>query len=571
VTPRALAERAATLRRLETETFDLLVIGGGITGAGIARDAALRGLSVALIEKTDFAAGTSSKSSKLVHGGLRYLEHGQFRLVFEGTNERTLLMRLAAHLVRPLEFLVPVYKHDKPGLFVLDVGLWIYDGLSKFSSPKLHRTVRAGRISKLEPTLRRQALAGGLLYYDCATDDARLTLENILDARALGATIVNHTRVVSLLREADRIVGATVSPSDGGESGQIPVRAKVTINATGPWSDAIRALAGEDGMLSTSKGVHLVVDAARLNPHHAVVMRQQKAAPRGTRSALKVDGRTEGASRGSSRVVFCIPWGDRTVIGTTDTFYDGRPEDVACNADDAGYLLDIANHYFPDAALTVDDVLATWAGLRPLIKQEAVSSASDVSREHHILARPGLVTIAGGKLTTYRRMAAEVVDCAGEQLGGVAPSRTAERPLPGAAEPIYLAGYAGITQLQESLTKGGVDAAVAKQLASSYGARAPAVAARMRADPALAARLDPELAHVLAQIDVAIDEEQALTVDDVLGRRIPLLLRSRDQGLGCVEQVAEHMRGKLHWSAARTRAEIAAYVATVAATRLFRN
>src|SRR5512144_1827249 len=176
----AVSERAATWQRLASETFDLLIIGGGVTGAGIARDAALRGLKVALVEKTDFAAGTSSKSSKLVHGGFRYLEHAQFRLVFEGTNERALLMKVAPHLVRPLEFLLPVYKHDKPGLFVLDVGLWIYDGLSKFSSPRLHRTVRAGRVAKLEPGLRLDGLEGGLLYYDCATDDARLTLENIV-------------------------------------------------------------------------------------------------------------------------------------------------------------------------------------------------------------------------------------------------------------------------------------------------------------------------------------------------------------------------------------------------------
>src|SRR6185369_16146687 len=191
----AVQERAATWKRLGAEKFDLLIVGGGVTGAGIARDAVLRGLKVALVEKTDFAAGTSSKSSKLVHGGLRYLEHAQFKLVFEGTNERALLMRLAPHLVRPLEFLVPVYKRDRPGLFVLDVGLWIYDGLSKFSSPKLHRTVRAGRIAKLEPGLKRQDLEGGLLYYDCATDDARITLENIVDARALGAAIANYARV----------------------------------------------------------------------------------------------------------------------------------------------------------------------------------------------------------------------------------------------------------------------------------------------------------------------------------------------------------------------------------------
>src|SRR3954471_2368624 len=225
----AQAERAATLPRLQAETFDLLVIGGGITGVGVARDAALRGLKVALVEKSDFASGTSSKSSKLVHGGFRYLEHAQFRLVFEGTNERALLMKLAPHLVRPLEFLLPVFKHDKPGLFVLDVGLWIYDGLSKFSSPKLHRTVRAPRVGKIEPGLKRDQLDGALLYYDCNTDDARITLENIIDARALGATIVNYARAVKLLRDGDRIAGAEVKPLDTADEGAtLPVRARVT-------------------------------------------------------------------------------------------------------------------------------------------------------------------------------------------------------------------------------------------------------------------------------------------------------------------------------------------------------
>jgi glycerol-3-phosphate dehydrogenase len=546
----AQAERAATLRRLASETFDLLVIGGGITGVGVARDAAARGLKVALVEKTDFAAGTSSKSSKLVHGGFRYLEHAQFRLVFEGTNERALLMRVAPHLVRPLEFLLPVYKHDKPGLFVLDVGLWIYDGLSKFSSPKLHRTVRAGRVARLEPGLKLDGLEGGLLYYDCATDDARLTIENVIDGRTLGAAIVNYARAVRLLREGDRIAGAEVE-ADGNT---LPIRARVTVNATGPWCDEIRQLAGDPGILHTSKGVHLVVDAKRLQPRHAVVMKQKK------------------------RVVFCIPWGtpgvnDRTVIGTTDTFYEGQPEDVHTDADDVAYLLGLANDYFPDSKLTPDDVLATWAGLRPLIKPDSdTASASEVSREHTILSRPGLVTIAGGKLTTYRRMASEVVEHAGQQLGGLAPAATADRPLPGAAGGIYEGGYAAVTALQDQLAaEGVVDAAVAKHLVHTYGTRAASVTARVRAEAALGQRLDAELPFVLAQVDVAVDEEQARTVEDVLGRRLPLLLRARDQGLGCVDVVAARMAARLGWSASEQQRQAEHYRGVVARTRLFRR
>jgi glycerol-3-phosphate dehydrogenase len=540
-------ERAHTFKRLAEEPFDLLIVGGGITGAGVARDAALRGFRVALIEKADFASGTSSKSSKLVHGGLRYLEHAQFRLVFEGTNERALQMRVAPHLVRPLEFLVPSYKRDKPGLFVLDVGLWIYDALSKFSSPKLHRTVRAPRVAKLEPGLKQEELEGGLLYYDAATDDARLTLENIIDARAAGAAIVNHTRAVALTTGDDQITGAEVKDELGGAP-PVRVRARVVINATGPWCDQVRQLAGEAGLLSTSKGVHLVIDAARLRVNHAIVMKDPKR-----------------------RVVFVLPWGnDRTVIGTTDTFYDDAPENVRADAGDVSYLLDLANKFFPDAKLGFDDVLATWAGLRPLLKPDGdVASASDVSREHRILARPGLVTVAGGKLTTYRRMAAEVVDHACEQLGTIPPCATETRPLPGAQG---VEGYAGVQKLAEELEKSGVvDGVVAKHLAHNYGVRSLSIVERIRKDPALGARLDADQPPVLGLVDVAVEEEQAETLEDLLGRRVPLILRSRDQGLTAAPVVAERMATLLGWNPTRTAAEIAAYEKVVAVTRAFKT
>ena len=547
--------RAATFRRFADEEFDFLIIGGGINGAGIARDAALRGIKVALVEKSDYASGTSSKSSKLVHGGLRYLEHAQFRLVFEGTNERALLMRVAPHLVAPIEFLVPCYKRDKPGLFVLDVGLWIYDALSKFSSPKLHRTVRAGRVAKLEPSLKREELEGGILYYDAATDDARMTLENIVDAESLGAACSNHTRAVSLIEDGGVVTGAVVKDALT-DAAPITIRSKVVINATGPWCDQIRAMVKDQPILTTSKGVHLVIDSARLPVRHAVVMKEGK------------------------RVVFCIPWGDRSVLGTTDTYFDGSPDEVYADAADADYLLAIGNRYFPDAKLTHDDVLATWAGLRPMLRPEReVASASDVSREHHLAERPGLVTIAGGKLTTFRRMSAEVVDHAGTQLPGgaksLAPSTTADRPMPGSASPIYEEGYAGVQRLAAQLTTqmaelGLGDAAVAKHLAHTYGARVPALVALIRADPKLAARLDPETPYILAQVDFAIEAEQALSLEDVLGRRVPLILRARDQGLGAAATVAARMAKKLGWSSEHRDAEVSRYHALVATTRQFR-
>jgi glycerol-3-phosphate dehydrogenase len=548
------SERDAALGRLADEEFDLLVVGGGITGAGILRDAVLRGLKVALVDKGDFASGTSSKSSKLVHGGLRYLEQLEFALVFEGTNERALLMRVAPHLVRPLEFLFPSYAGDKPGLFVLDVGLWLYDALSKFSSPRIHRTMRARRTLEIEPGLNPEGLKGGLVYFDCMTDDARLTLENILDARRQGGIALNYVAVTSLRKEGERVVGAVLQDRLRPEAPPLSVRAKVVVSAAGPWTDDLRKLDGQAPILAKSKGVHLLVDAARLSVRHAIVMKEHK------------------------RVVFVIPWGARTVIGTTDTFYDGRPEDAACDGDDVRYLLDLANRYFPASRLTPDDVLSTWAGLRPLVRPsaEAGLSASDVSREHTILSRPGLVSIAGGKLTTYRRMAAEAVEAAAPQLQlgpeGLPPIATATRPLPGAEGSLAGAGEAGLEAHSRALADGGVvDLATATQLTLLYGVRAQGVIDRIIREPRLGERIDPELPYVLAQVDVAVEEEQAETVVDTLERRLSLLLKARDQGLGAAARIAARMGELLGWSPDERAARVEEYRATVELTRRFRS
>jgi glycerol-3-phosphate dehydrogenase len=544
--------REAAWAALGSRTFDLLVIGGGVTGCGIARDAALRGFSVALVEKNDFASGTSSKSSKLIHGGLRYLEHAQFKLVFEGTNERALLLKRAPHLVKPLAFLVPAYKLHGRGLLQLDVGLWIYDALSKFSSPKLHKTYRAQRILELEPELRKEALKGGIVYYDALSDDARITLENALDAEAQGATVVNHARVMRLLRAEDgRVVGAEIvscEPDEAAVSSPVAVKARVVVNATGPWSDEVRALVGEQPILKPTKGVHVVVDAARLPARHAVVM----------------------LARRDKRVMFAIPWGqNRVIIGTTDTFYDGTLDHVWATGDDVDYLLETANHYFPGAGLQHEDVLSTWAGLRPLLRPNSgVESASDVSREHHLIERPGFVTIAGGKLTTYRRMAAEVVDRVGVQLGRVPISTTENRPLPGAQG---LEGEVGLGMLAAELRAGGLGEAVVDHWVNTYGVRARELVRRIAIDPGGAASLDPELPYSMAEVDEAVEGEMGRTLCDVLGRRVPLLLRGRDQGLGIAAVVAERMARLLGWSAARTREEHDRYVALVDETRRFRK
>lgn len=546
----ALTQRQRALSALGNETFDLVVVGGGITGCGIARDAALRGLRVALIEKLDFAAGTSSKSSKLVHGGLRYLEQAQFKLVFESVSERKLLMSRARHLVRPLPFLATHFEGDRRWLVTLDLGLWIYDALCLFRSYQNHRTFGARRTLELEPALKKDGLTGGILFYDCQTDDARLTLENAIDAHALGAVVLNHARAGALLKDASgRIIGLKVhddEPAGGGA--QLEVRAKVVINATGPWSDEVRALIGEPPILALTKGSHLVLDARRLPVKHALMM----FAPR------------------DQRVVFAIPWGGgRTLVGTTDTYFQGNPDDVHADRDDAQYLLDTANKYFPDAKLGPDDVLATWSGLRPLVNPHHQGQrASQVSREHMIFEKPGFLTIAGGKLTTYRRIAFEVVDQALEQLGKKIPSTTHDRPLPGA---VGLESDEQLAALAGPLCSDGVSEAAARQLAMTFGTRGAAVAARVRADPTCGEPLDPEQPYLVAQIDEAIEHEFARTLDDVLTRRIPLVLRGRDQGLSIAPRVAARLRQKLGWTEAHTAQELAQFRTVVDASRKFRD
>lgn len=541
------AARARALKRLAVETFDLLVIGGGITGAGIARDAALRGLSVALVEKLDFAAGTSSKSTKLIHGGLRYLELGELKLVFESVNERNRLMRLARHLVRPLPFLVARYQGDRRWLVTLDLGLWLYEALCFFGGYKNHRTTRAKKTLELEPTLRSEGLSGGVLYYDAMTDDARLTLENVLDAEASGAVIANHVRAGALLKTGEAITGVTAVDELTGQS--FAVKAKVVVNATGPWSDEVRALAGEEALLKPTKGIHIVVDAQRLPVNNALVMTHPK----------------------DKRVMFTIPWGlGRTAVGTTDTFFDGRPDSVEPTAADVSYLLDAANHYYPAAKLGPDDVLSTWSGLRPLLKPpDASAGASQVSREHVIVERPGFLTIAGGKLTTYRTMSAEVVDRAVKQLGRAERSTTDDRPLPGAAG--FMESDETLDAFVTSLVSPAVTPEVARAFVEMYGGRAKAVLERCAKDAAAGERLDPELPWMMGQVDEAVEHELAQTLDDVLSRRLSLVLRARDQGLAVAPKVAARLAALLGWSPARTEQELSAYRAVVESSRAWRR
>ncbi len=541
--------------------FDLVVIGGGITGVGIARDAALRGMKVALFEKSDYASGTSSKSSKMIHGGLRYLEHGEIGLVFESVSERRVQTRVAPHLVRPLPFLIPIYKGVRPGFEIMNVGLWIYDSLALFRAPRMHKAFRGAKAAlELEPQLRPEGLRGALEYYDCATDDARLVLENAIDAQRLGAECHTYTEVLRFERRGDgRITGVVVKDRLSNKTWS--VSAKAVVLAAGAWTDEmIRRfeIPMDRPVLRRTKGVHIVLPRERLPLARAITL------------ISPIDG----------RVMFALPWRDRSVLGTTDTDFAGTADEVAADAADVKYLCESGNGYFPGANLTPDDVISTWAGLRPLIAAPPNVDESEISREHEVFTKPdGLVIIAGGKLTTYRRMARETVGKTIqllEEIGdfdknAVKRESTKNRPLPGAVgiEPADLEGVAAIGR--RLMSEYDLDVDTATHLCGVYGARAVELAAMIAADRSLAERMDREVPYVWAEVDFAAKHDLARTVEDVLARRVPLLLVSRDQGLGVCERVAERLAAILGWDAAARAAMIDEYKAEVELSRRWRR
>jgi glycerol-3-phosphate dehydrogenase len=382
------------------ETFDTFVIGGGIVGAGVARDAAMRGLRVALVDRHDFAFGTSSRSSRLLHGGLRYLEQGRVRLVREASVEKMLLHQLAPHLAQPLGFVFPAYRGEGRPLWQLGIGVKIYDLLCGGRNLKPSRRLDVAAVQGLAPQLKTDRLAGAVLYYDGLTNDARLVFDTLRSATRHGAIVANYTRLVDAVRRGD-LWHCEIRDELSGRTAT--VRARSVVNATGPWAEAVPHSAVR---LRLSKGIHIVVDRTRLATREAVVI-------------------TEG-----KRLLFVLPWGERTIVGTTDTDYEGAPEAVRVEPQDVRYVLETVARFFPRTALTEKDVISSWAGLRPLVAN-ADGTPSDVSREHQILSpEPGWWDITGGKLTTYRLMAEQAGDRLISFLGhGEARSRTADEPL----------------------------------------------------------------------------------------------------------------------------------------------
>jgi glycerol-3-phosphate dehydrogenase len=555
VTPFSAEARTEHWNALGRGTWDLLVIGGGITGAGVARDAAGRGLRVALVDAGDIAQGTSSRSSRLIHGGLRYLETFDFRLVFEASAERRRLLALAPHLVHPLPFLFPVFRNGPVGRRKLQAGMWLYDLLSLFRNISRHRMLSPKAVAAAEPALRSEGVRGAALYYDASVDDARLALANARGAHESGAAVVPHAEVTGFLREGARVAGVRVRDRLGG--GVAEVRARVILNATGPWSDIVRRLAdpGTKPRLRTTKGVHIMVPAERLGNRGAITFRSP------------VDG----------RVMFVLPWGDFSYVGTTDTDFRGSPADVRADEADVCYLLESANSIFPAARLTAEDVVSTWAGLRPLLAPldtEGGRSESATSREHEIWQdRSGLLNIAGGKLTTYRVMAAEVADEAARILRerhGVASgsSLTEDLPLPAAPSEPWDDFAARIRQEAAAV---GLDEAAATHLARFYGDEAGAVLDEIRREPELGTRLIPGLPYLRAEIARAVRCEMAMTLEDLLVRRLHIFYEARDGGLSVARKVAERMADEpgIGWSAAEIERQVEHYRRAVEATRGF--
>ena len=523
---------------------DVLIIGGGITGAGIARDAALRGFRTALVDKSDFGAGTSSHSSRLIHGGIRYLEQRAFHLVFEASRERRVLLKIAPHLVRPLAFLFPVYRGGRIPAWKLRAGMWLYDLLAVFRNVHWHRWLRAKKVRRVEPGLRDRGLIGAALYYDAQTDDARLVVATVRSAIRAGALAANYVETTALLKPDGRVRGAVVRDVLTGETATI--RANVVVNATGPWSDRLRQLDDPQAppMLRLTKGAHVTVPRRRLGNEHAVTLVSQ------------IDG----------RVMFVLPWGELSYIGTTDTDADA-PDQLRVTAADVTYLLRSANAAFPDAHLASNDVVSAWAGLRPLLREDH-ANPSQVSREHRVLESPhGLISIAGGKLTTYRVMARDVVDRVAARLHELdgrplAPRAPTDRqPLPGGEA-------AELEVLVEAARARGASEATARHLVAYYGSEAAAVLNLVDRDRRLSEPIIAGRPEIWAEITYAVERELAVRVQDVLVRRLHLYYEVLDQARSVVARVAAQMKQLLGWDDVREAEELRDYFQIVERGRI---
>ena len=529
-------QRDSAISQLGTEQFDILVIGGGVNGVGAALDAASRGLKVALIEAQDIAAGTSSRSSKLIHGGLRYLEQYDFKLVREALHERELMVStLCPHLVKPVGFLFPLTEKFKERTYV-GAGLALYDALRGFQRAlPWHKHLSQKQINEIAPSLRHDIVTGAIKYFDAQVDDARHTMAVARTAARHGAIIATQVSAESLIREGRRIVG--VNALDLASGKKIAIKAGATIMCAGVWSDQLheRFELTPGYNVTMSKGVHIVVPGSAIKSDAGIILKTPIS------------------------VLFLIPWGDKWIVGTTDTPYEGDRAEPFATREDVQYILDQANRVL-EPKLRADEIIGVYAGLRPLVANNKSATTTKLSREHTV-DRPaaGFVSVAGGKYTTYRVMAKDVVDRAVIELRKLTQESVTEKlPLVGAD------GYFALEQQKERIAQeSGLDVETVTHLLNRHGSLISEILEMIEDQPKLASKLDKELPYIKAEIVYATSHEGARSVDDVISRRTRLSFEAINHGLHLADEVAALIAPVLGWSAKERKDSIAQYIELV--------
>ena len=522
----SFANRIQNIGKMKAQEFDLVIIGGGINGAGVARDASARGMKVALIETRDFASGTSSKSSKLIHGGIRYLENFEFKLVFEALNERTKLFEMAPHLVHPLRFMIPLYQESRVGMGKMGLGMWLYDALSLFQAPEMHERCNAQESLDRMPALRSTHLLGSYIYSDAYMDDDRLVLETLRSANENGAICANYVKATGAQFEDGRITAVLCEDQIGGE--KFAIKARHVVSSVGPWTDEVGHQLFKDwkNILRPTKGVHLTLPKHRLPLSSAVVMGAEK----------------------EDRIVFGIPRHEMIIIGTTDTDYKEHPESVTCTPDDVKYLLEITDHYFPGAKVTAHDIIASYAGVRPLVN-DGSSSEGKTSREHTIIDDPrGVTFVAGGKYTTYRLMCKQTVDHAlksftMEDRVKFGPADTTKALNEYTTVDSFHQARALVDSWAEQFGRPVEDM---RELAERYGKEAEVICDN-----------NPEN-YTYWQLEAAqaIDTTMCLHMRDFYARRVHLFLADRNHGVKHIDEIGKVFQEKMGWNDKRLHDEI---------------
>lgn len=521
----SFVNRIQNINKMKTQEFDLVVIGGGINGAGVARDAAARGMKVALIEGRDFASGTSSKSSKLIHGGIRYLENLEFKLVFEALNERTRLFEMAPHLVHPLRFMIPLYEESRVGMFKMGLGMWLYDALSLFQAPEMHERLDAKESLAKMPAIRSTNLLGSYIYSDAYMDDDRLVHETLRSANELGAVCANYVKATGAKFVEGKIT--EIHAEDQLSQEKFSIKARHVISSVGPWTDELGQSLLKDWkkILRPTKGIHLTLPKNRLPLTSAVVMAAEK----------------------SDRIVFGIPRHEMIIIGTTDTDYKESPEDVTTTPEDVKYLLSVTDQYFPGAEITAHDIIASYAGVRPLV-HDGSSSEGKTSREHTILSDArGVTFVAGGKYTTYRLMCEQTVDKALESFTLEDRVKFAKADTTQPLNP-----YTSVDAFNQA--QGLADAWAQetgrpltdiRHLTERYGLEAEEILSKY----------SENYSYWQLEAAQAIDSTMCLSMRDFYARRVPLFLADRNHGVQFIDEIGQVFQEKLGWGDIRLKEE----------------